>query len=126
MTEILALQCFCEAGFFGDVETRPSGLQVRTCTRASGYSVLAGATFDNFLDAYNTTLEAPSGTFKAGLAVVNVTDVELAMAAQTTSWVALGMRATACVPVPRQQPMGGLETAVHACGCGCVSLCAGE
>lgn len=91
------VQCFCEAGFFGDVETRPSGLQVRTCSRASGYTVPTGATFDNFLDAYNTTLEATGGTFKAGVAVVNGTDVEVAMAAQTTSWVAIGMRATAYV-----------------------------
>lgn len=92
------VQCFCEAGFFGEVETRPSGLQVRTCTRASGYPVPTGATFDNFLEGYNTTWDSPGGTFQAGVAAVNGTDVEMAMAAQTTSWVALGVRAVACAP----------------------------
>eukprot|EP00892_Ulva_mutabilis_P012398 jgi/Ulvmu1/9530/UM053_0019.1 len=107
-----ALQCFCEAGFFGAVETRPSGLQVRTCTRASDYAVPAGATFANFLDAYNTTLEAPGGTFKAGVAPMGPS-VEIAMAAQTTSWVAIGMRASAAAGAKAPGAEGEAEPAAE-------------
>lgn len=112
------VQCFCEAGFFGEVETRPSGLQVRTCTRASAYTVPANATFENFLDGYNTTWESGGGSYKAGIAVVNGTDVEMAMAAQTTSWVAIGLRAVAYAP----EPLCALLSACSACafGRGCI------
>lgn len=86
-----AKQCFCQAGFFGDVVTRPSGMQVRTCTRASELT-LDTAALDTFgEEGYTRSFDSPEGTFSAYVAPGNDT-FEFAMKAQTTSWLALGMR----------------------------------
>eukprot|EP00892_Ulva_mutabilis_P010891 jgi/Ulvmu1/8174/UM040_0071.1 len=90
-----AKQCFCEAGFFGDVTTRPSGMQVRTCNRASELTLdTAALEWETFGEEYARSLDASGGTFSAYINPGNDT-FEFAMKAQTASWVALGMRSVA-------------------------------
>lgn len=92
------MQCFCEAGFFGPVMTRPSGMQVRNCNRASELTLDAAAIdFDTFGEEYLRSLDSTSGSFSAYMNPGNDT-FEFAMKANTTSWVALGLRSVACAP----------------------------
>lgn len=92
------MQCFCEAGFFGDIETRPSGLQVRTCSRASELQ-LDVAALDTFGEEYPRSWESPEQTFTAYAAPGNDT-FEFAMKADTASWLALGLRSVGCAALP--------------------------
>ena len=92
-----AVQCFCEAGFFGDVVTMPSGMQRRTCDRASTLTLDAATlTWETFGEDYNRSIPSASDNFAAHLNP-GTTDVEFAMQGKTSSWVAMGRRSAGCV-----------------------------
>ena len=91
---ICGVQCFCEAGFFGDVVTMPSGLQRRTCDRASDAFAdmdAASVAWDTFGEGYQRTLESTADVF-IGHLTPGETSAEFAMQGKTTSWIAMGMR----------------------------------
>ena len=91
-----AVQCFCEAGFFGDVVTMPSGMQRRTCNRASTLMLdAATVTWENFGEDYNRSIPSTTDNFAAHLNP-GETEVEFAMQGKTTSWVSMGMRSAGC------------------------------
>jgi hypothetical protein len=86
------VQCFCEAGYFGDIVIHPSGLQRRTCNRTSQLTLDAAAvTWETFGEGYTRTLESPGDWFKAHL-TPNGESLEVAMQGKTTSWIAWGVR----------------------------------
>jgi hypothetical protein len=93
-----AKQCFCEAGWFGAVSKSKSGMERRTCDKASALKIDT-AKLDMFGSEYNRTEK--SGPFSMFWAVKGSV-VEVAMVANTTSWVGVGWRSvdsTAASPV---------------------------
>ena len=95
-----AVQCFCEAGFFGDVVTMPSGIQRRTCDRASeafGAMDIASIAWDTFGEGYQRSLTSSADVFSGHLNPSDDT-VEFAVQGKTTSWIAMGMRSVGCAP----------------------------
>jgi hypothetical protein len=83
-----AKQCFCEAGWFGAVSKSKSGMERRTCDKASALKIDT-AKLDMFGSEYNRTEK--SGPFSMFWAVKGSV-VEVAMVANTTSWVGVGWR----------------------------------
>ena len=100
-TEAGDVQCFCEAGFFGDVVTMPSGIQRRTCDRASeafGNMDIASVEWDTFGEGYQRSLTSSADVFSGHLNP-SAEAVEFAIQGKTTSWIAMGMRSVGCAPI---------------------------
>ena len=104
-----AKQCFCRAGFFGDVEASATGLERRVCDRASQLALDVNA-LDSFGEGYERS-ELSTDTFEM-FWTVSGDSIEVAVKAMTTSWLGVGWRSVECAPEPP-------PPAVHLPACAC-------
>lgn len=88
-----AKQCFCRAGFFGDVAASATGLERRVCNRATEL-VLDVNALDTFGEGYERS--ETTETFEMYWTVTGDA-MEVAVKAMTTSWVGVGWRSVECV-----------------------------
>ena len=81
--------------------TMPSGMQRRTCDRASeafGDLDAASVEWATFGEGYQRSLTSSADVFMGHLNP-GVDTVEFAMQGQTTSWIAMGIRSVGCAPL---------------------------
>lgn len=88
------MQCFCEAGAFGNAVASATGLERRVCDSASALT-LNTSNLVAFGSEHKNMKESPGKTFKVWW-TVSESSIEVAMKANTTSWIALGWRSVEC------------------------------
>ena len=89
-----ANQCFCENGFFGATVASPTGLERRICDTPSALSI-DETSLATFGAEYPNSRTSTGGTYEMYWQIVGDT-IEVAMKAQTTSWLAVGWRSVEC------------------------------